>query len=309
MEHNGNGRPLRVLELYCGIGGCTAALDPTASIVAAVDVNRTALTCYRHNFGHPTTTATIESLSSATLESWQADLWWMSPPCQPFTTRGLQRDTEDPRSRSFLALIERLLECPPTYLGIENVPGFRGSRTHTRLLETLAAGAFEVQERLFCPTTLGIPNRRLRFYLVAGRRALQDLPPKPRQQRPLTDFLDPRPSPELSVDAALVRKYRHALNVVDLEEPRAVATCFTSAYGHSPVRSGSYLRTPTGLRRFSPNEILRLLGFPETYSLPPDLPLQAAWHLVGNSLSVPAARHVLSAIPELAPELRGPADV
>jgi hypothetical protein len=75
------------------------------------------------------------------------------------------------------------------------------------------------------------------------------------------------------------------------------------------VRSGSYLRTPTGLRRFSPNEILRLLGFPETYSLPPDLPLQAAWHLVGNSLSVPAARHVLSAIPELAPELRGPADV
>jgi len=85
--------------------------------------------------------------------------------------------------------------------------------------------------------------------------------------------------------------------VVDAAQPGACAACFTSAYGRSVVRSGSYLATPTGLRRFSPQEILRLLDFPDTYRLPPGLPLRAAWPLVGNSLSVRAVRWVLSAMP------------
>jgi hypothetical protein len=83
--------------------------------------------------------------------------------------------------------------------------------------------------------------------------------------------------------------------VVDTQRPGACAACFTSAYGRSVVRSGSYLATPTGLRRFSPAEILRMLDFPDTYRLPPDLPLRVAWSLVGNSLSVRAARWVLRA--------------
>jgi hypothetical protein len=117
----------------------------------------------------------------------------------------------------------------------------------------------------------------------------------------LRTFLDPAASPSLRVDPGLVRRYRHAMDIVDPEDPAAVTACFTSAYGHSPVRSGSYLQTPSGLRRFSPAEILRLLGFPATFTLPPKLPLAAAWRLVGNSLSIPAVRHVLSAIPELSP--------
>jgi site-specific DNA-cytosine methylase len=113
------------------------------------------------------------------------------------------------------------------------------------------------------------------------------------------------------VDPELVRRYRQALDVVHPDEPGAVSACFTAAYGRSPVRSGSYLalngsegpRIPSGqprLRRFSPAEVLRLLGFPATYRLPPELPREKAWPLVGNSLSVPAVRRVLSSLPELA---------
>jgi site-specific DNA-cytosine methylase len=116
---------------------------------------------------------------------------------------------------------------------------------------------------------------------------------------PLRDFLDPTPAADLWTEPALIDQYRHAIDVVDPEDSDAVAACFTSAYGHSPIRSGSYLRTPSGLRRFSPTEILRLMGFPSSFTLPPDLPRPAAWRLVGNSLSVPAVRHVLSAIREL----------
>ena len=94
-------------------------------------------------------------------------------------------------------------------------------------------------------------------------------------------------------------QYRGAVHVVDAEDPQAETHCFTSSYGGSVVRSGSYLATPRGVRRFSPTEILRLLCFPADYRLPDDLTLRKAWQLVGNSLSVAAVRHVLSAIPEL----------
>ena len=293
-------RPLRILELYSGIGGCSAALPPRAEVVAAMDINETALEIYRRNYPHTTLPVNLEFISTSDLQSWNADLWWLSPPCQPFTVRGLRRDTEDSRTRSFLRLIDCLVESTPTYLALENVPGFRGSQTHTVLRSALDELGYTVQEVVLCPTELGIPNRRQRLYLVAGLGPLGPMLQPPQERRPLGAYLDPEPSSDLWIDEELTDKYGQALSVVAVQEVTAVASCFTSAYGRSPVRSGSYLRTASGLRRFSPMEILRLLGFPPDFRLPPSLSTQLAWRLVGNSLSVPAVRCVLSAIPELA---------
>ena len=292
---------LRVLELYCGIGGCAAALEPSADVVAAIDINRTALEVYRHNFPHPAVPRTIDSIDAADLRHWDAELWWLSPPCQPFTRRGSRRDDADPRSASLLRLIELLDKEPPPCLALENVPGFAGSRTHARLRDALDRLGYHVRESELCPTGLGIPNRRRRFYLVAARRPLLEPPAPDRAQRPLVDHLDPSPAAELWPAAGLVRRYRQAIDLVEPDDPGSVTACFTAAYGRSPVRSGSYLATPRGPRRFSPAEILRLLGFPADYRLPPRLGLAGAWRLVGNSLSVDVARRVLAQIPSLAP--------
>jgi len=290
----------RVLELYCGIGGCAAALGTRAEIVAAVDINRAALEVYRHNFPHPAVARTIDSIGVGDLERWRADLWWLSPPCQPFTRRGLRRDDADPRSASLLRLIELLDRTPPPCLALENVPGFAGSRTHALLRAALDRQGYEVRETQICPSDLGVPNRRRRFYLVAARERLLDPPPPSPAKRPLGAHLDPEPSEELWPETSLVRRYRQAIDLVEPDNPAAVTACFTAAYGRSPVRSGSYLATPAGPRRFSPAEILRLLGFPQSYRLPPGLPLANAWRLVGNSLSVDAVRQVLEHLPVIA---------
>lgn len=290
--------PTRVLELYCGIGGCAAALGNGAEIVAAVDIHLGALAVYRHNFSHTTVAATLDALPADRLAAWGADLWWLSPPCQPFTRRGLGRDDADPRSKSLLALIALLGQVTPKGLALENVPGFQGSRTHRFLLDTLARLDFEVREEILCPTDLGVPNRRERYYLVASREGLREPVGRDYARRFLGEFLDASPDGDLEIDPALAERYRHALDVVSPDDPGAVAACFTSAYGRSPVRSGSYLATPAGgLRRFSPEEILRLLGFPADYAFPGEISRRQAWRLAGNSLSVPAVRRVLEALP------------
>ena len=288
---------LRVLELFCGIGGAAASLPPEAHVALAVDINTVALGVYRHNFPHAARAAAIESLSDELLARLDADLWWLSPPCQPFTRRGLQRDDRDPRCQALLALLPKIERHLPRFLALENVPGFAGSRTHGLLCEALARAGYDVAEELLCPSELGWPTRRRRLYLVASRAGLGARPAQVGPRVPLAACLEHSPTepppPELLLGPEIERHYRHALHVVDADDPEALTACFTSAYGRSPVRSGSYLPTPFGLRRFSPREILRCLGFPPGFNLPTHLATRQAWPLVGNSLAVPAVQAVL----------------
>lgn len=301
-------RPLTVLELFSGIGGAAAALGEAARVVEAIDIDRVALAVYAANLPHPTAVRNLCGLEPAACPAMAADLWWLSPPCQPFTRRGRRRDDADPRAAALLHLIGQLERVLPRYLALENVPGFEGSRTHGRLRDTLEAAGYRVAEHLLCPSELGLPNRRRRFYLVASRDApLAPLPRPDPAERRLAAYLDPEP--DLAVAPELLSRYRHAVDVVRADDPDAVTACFTAAYGRSPVRSGSFLDPGEGrpVRYLSPSEILRLLGFPESFRLPAALPRARAWRLVGNSLSLPPVRTVLAQIPDLAPRLPNPA--
>jgi DNA (cytosine-5)-methyltransferase 1/tRNA (cytosine38-C5)-methyltransferase len=313
---------MRVLELYAGIGGCAAALRDRAEIVGAIEQSDVALAAYRANFPHPTLEKNLNGLNAADLAAFDADLWWMSPPCQSFTVRGAQRDLDDMRAKSFVRLVSIIERVRPRTIALENVPAFSASRAHALLLDALGA-AYHVKERILCPTAIGIPNRRARYYLVASIDHLADWRDGyagPR--RTLSTFLGEVEDrdPALDVPSATVAKYHWAMQILERGDEAACARCFTSAYGRSPVRSGAHLRTARGVRHFSPAEILCLLGFPEAYALPafilglkdprPSSPLlpfdsaaggrvyRRAWSLIGNSLSVPAVQEILSIVPD-----------
>jgi DNA (cytosine-5)-methyltransferase 1 len=285
-----------VLELFCGIGGCAAALGDRVEIVAGVDQNRRALDVYTGNFTHSAYPLVLESIPDRMWQEWDADLWWMSPPCQPFTRRGRQRDLDDPRTQGLVAVFARVGALRPRVVALENVAGFIGSRAHLLARDVLDRAGYAVRETTLCPSELGLPNRRPRFYMLAFRTAMADWPAREGPSVALQSLLDAAPASELWCDPDLEQRYAGALNVVDATDPRACTSCFTSAYGRSIVRSGSYLRTSAGLRRFSPAEIMRLLDFPGTCHVPADMPARVAWPLVGNSVSVRAVAWVLQPI-------------
>ncbi|XP_016398812.1 tRNA (cytosine(38)-C(5))-methyltransferase [Sinocyclocheilus rhinocerous] len=170
-----NMEPLRVLELYSGIGGMHYALKESsvpAEVVAAVDVNTTANEIYKHNFPNtPLLPKTIEGMPLQDFDKLNIDVILMSPPCQPFTRIGLQGDVADPRTKSFLYILELLprLSKRPRFILLENVKGFETSAARDALLKTLRECDYSFQEFLISPTSLGIPNSRLRYFLIAKR--------------------------------------------------------------------------------------------------------------------------------------------
>ncbi|XP_057959292.1 tRNA (cytosine(38)-C(5))-methyltransferase 2 isoform X2 [Malania oleifera] len=175
-------QPWRVLEFYSGIGGMRYSMiraGVNAKILEAFDINDKANDVYEHNFGHRPYQGNIQSLSAAELDRYRAHAWLLSPPCQPYTRQGLQKDSGDARASSFLKLLELIPHSlrPPLMLFVENVVGFETSDTHSQMIKILAETGFVTQEFILSPLQFGVPYSRPRYFCLAKRKPSSFLNP------------------------------------------------------------------------------------------------------------------------------------
>jgi site-specific DNA-cytosine methylase len=309
-----NTKPLavRTLEFFAGIGGLKAAC-PWLDVQASLDIDRDAMYVYTGNFAGAYICCELGSVRANQLDHYQADLWWMSPPCTPFTQKGKRNDKADLRTRALEHLIQLASKLSPRYLVIENVPGFEISQCYLELLRALQQADYETRICRRCPSQVGWPNRRQRIYLLAWKRPVPQQveeqiiktwseeprnetmpPPLPRK---LSEFLDPsitrKQYPKLWLDELTYQQYQLSIDRVHAEDAQAMTACFGASYGKAINRSGSYLWQDDGYRRFSPREVANLLGFSKEFILPDSLSDRRLWHLLGNSLSLPTVRKLM----------------
>jgi DNA (cytosine-5)-methyltransferase 1/tRNA (cytosine38-C5)-methyltransferase len=287
---------VRVLELFAGIGGLRLAAPPGFTIVAAYDQDAAAASTYEANHGERVTRVNLSAATAAGLERHEAEAWLLSPPCQPFTKRGRRRDVDDPRCAALLRLTGLLAHCRPRRLLLENVPGFHGSRMHAILTEKLRDLGHDLRDVTACPTELGAPLRRVRHFVVSSADGLGEMdPPAPLPDPPpaLVDHLDPSPDPVLRIADEMRHRVEGRLHELGDEEPIGA---FTSSYGRAITGAGPVLLDDEGPRWFSPEEILRLHGFPASFRFPEGLTLRTRWRLAGNSVHVGCVRRVASTL-------------
>ncbi|KAL6208172.1 hypothetical protein ACLB2K_019123 [Fragaria x ananassa] len=175
LMEKGCEQPWRVLEFYSGIGGMRYSLmkaGVNANVVEAFDINDTANDVYQHNFGHRPYQGNIQSLTAADLDRYNANVWLLSPPCQPYTRQGLQKQSGDARAFSFLQILELIPHTlqPPVMLLVENVVGFETSDTHGKMLEILRTSDYVTQEFILSPLQFGVPYSRPRYFCLAKRK-------------------------------------------------------------------------------------------------------------------------------------------
>jgi tRNA (cytosine38-C5)-methyltransferase len=138
----------------------------------------------------------------------EADLWTLSPPCQPFTRKGGAKhldiadsrcvglregvmrlltelceattttstdgDHEEDDSSSQHLQQQILLPSPPRWILLENVRGFEHSVMCNEWKEMLGKNGYTYKEYLLSPSSMepystNIPNHRLRYYMIAER--------------------------------------------------------------------------------------------------------------------------------------------
>ncbi|KAG1725577.1 S-adenosyl-L-methionine-dependent methyltransferase [Suillus paluster] len=262
---------VRAIEFYSGIGGLHLALRQSrvaSSPVKAFDWDQTACQVYAANYGAQTISRTdISTLSAVDLLCLHADVWLLSPSCQPYTVLNPSaRGEDDPRAKSFLHLIDHVLpdlaaqDSQPRYMLIENVAGFQDSTTRRRLVDTLQRLGYVVAEFLLTPTQFGIPNSRLRYYLLAKLSPLRftglhesdfdrvhDKLPGTASNIPVhlvREYLDHAREEEsplrYNIPDRVLEKWGRLFDIVLLSGRRTC--CFTRGYTQLVERAGSILQ-------------------------------------------------------------------
>lgn len=160
---------LTAIDLFSGAGGLSVGLHAAGfRAVGAVEIGADAAATYRNAF--PETEMIQADISSVDFRRWSGiDLVAGGPPCQPFSTGGLQRGRDD--SRDFLpAYVAAVLEIQPRVFLMENVPGLAAFGDY--LHETLKP--LMTQYRISGPHVVnaadyGVPQSRRRMIIVGCR--------------------------------------------------------------------------------------------------------------------------------------------
>lgn len=140
---------------------------------------------------------------------------------------------------------------------MENVKGFETSRAREILIEMLENNEFNYQEYLLCPKQLGIPNARLRYYLIATKSSslktkqlVSDM--KNIDQEFVNYFLqkdgscglksfiniddDPFDKEKLKLTSKIL-KHAQVFDIVDINSNNSC--CFTKSYGKYAKGTGN----------------------------------------------------------------------
>ncbi len=250
------------------------------------------------------------------------------PPCQPFSRASRTRPPGDPRSaavRRFftLALCLHRRRGPLRFILMENVPelaGFRDGRLLGREVERLEGSGFDVRAFVADAAAHAVPQRRRRLFVLAfpkAGRAMERFSPPigggPR--RTVADAIGRLPQPALfaaGMDRDAIPFHENHWCMAPrsrkffdgtLAEGQTSARSFkvlawdrpsvAVSYGHREVHVH-----PTGTRRLSVFEAMRLQGFPDDFVLEGTLSAQIdqVSEAVPPPLALAVARSIRSAL-------------
>ncbi len=157
---------MRVVDLFCGVGGATIGLQRAGlEVVAGVEKDAETAALYGEMTGVEAVVADVGDLRPGDLPPF--DGVWASPPCQPYSGR-VRLGSEDPRD-GIGALLSFVENFRPRIVVVEEVPGFRNTCEHDLLLQSLYAWGYMPQERIVKALAFGVPQRRPRLIIVARR--------------------------------------------------------------------------------------------------------------------------------------------
>lgn len=167
-----------MLDLFAGAGGLSIGLrDAGFRPVGAVETMEDAARTYEDHHGIQVDRRRLEDIPARELRAWRGKAFLVAggPPCQPWSTGGLRRGDADSRD-GFTAMFRALELIKPETFIIENVAGLERGKTHAyfldlvRVLGELDEFGYHVQAKTLDAADFGVPQRRLRLFIVGMRK-------------------------------------------------------------------------------------------------------------------------------------------
>ena len=233
----------------------------------------------------------------------EVDVLDCSPPCQSFSTAGLQDlDSDNAMLLHEVPRIAGGMDPRPRVVLVENVPGLVRGRAKTRhfdhLVWGLRAQGYRIGARKIDSSWLGVGQRRVRVFVVGVREdlGLDPVAAFPNYESRRTVMGDALPGA-----AALVRIPRESWEPGQLccrderrwmaSEPAPTMTTKGVAGGKDAahLEEARIEEADSSLRELTVDDGRALAGVPPTFRFPAGMSRKACWKLLGNGVPPPVA--------------------
>lgn len=192
--------PLRLIELFAGIGSQTQALTNIGvphTVVAISEIDKYAIQSYEAIHGKVNNLGDIKGIKALPT----ADLWTYSFPCQDISVAGKGAGIKEGTRSGLLFEVERLLivaaeeRTLPKYLLLENVKNLVSKKFKAdfdRWLDFLSALGYTNYWQILNAKDYGIPQNRERVFCVSirGEHSPYKFPEKQELTLRLRDMID-----------------------------------------------------------------------------------------------------------------------
>lgn len=200
MEEYTEQNPLRLIELFAGIGSQTQALTNIGvphTVVGISEIDKYAIQSYKAMHGEVTNFGDIREIKSLP----DADLWTYSFPCQDISVAGKGAGIKEGTRSGLLFEVERLLITAsengnlPKYLLLENVKNLVSKKFKAdfdRWLAFLESLGYSNYWQILNAKDYGIPQNRERVFCVSirGEHKPFKFPEKRELKLRLRDMID-----------------------------------------------------------------------------------------------------------------------
>ena len=305
---------MKFVDLFAGVGGMRIAAESTGGkCVFTSEIDKFARDTYSKNFSVPDESIFGDITSLEPRDVPDHDLILAGFPCQPFSNAGKRMGFRDAtRGTLFFHIAEIISSKKPKAVLLENVRGLLsqdGGRTYRTITDTLSELGYVVHGKLLNARDFGLPQNRVRLFIVAIRDDLPDphafefpVPTSSRSRLRLEMVLDSEPDERLFIsdriwESHIARKAKNkelgrgfGFQLFSRSSPYAAT--ISARYpkdGSEILIDEGEARNP---RKLSAKEAFRLQGFPDWFEPHPSY--TQATKQAGNSVPVPVVRAVLA---------------
>lgn len=172
-------KKIRFIDLFAGIGGTRIGFEEACrelgintECVMTSEIEKYACETYKLNFNE-SPLGDIKEIKNIP----PFDFLLAGFPCQPFSYAGKRRGFGDTRGTLFFEIEKILSKNKPKAFLLENVRGLTthdGGKTFQTILHTLNELGYGVTYRLLNSSTFGVPQNRIRVYILGILGAKQE---------------------------------------------------------------------------------------------------------------------------------------
>ena len=314
-------KPMKFIDLFAGLGGFRLALESYGmKCVYTSEWDKPAQDVYEKNFGDRPD-GDITKVNEKDIP--EHDIICAGFPCQAFSISGKRQGFNDTRGTLFFDVARIAKYHKPKILFLENVRNFAQhdkGKTLSVVKQTLEDIGYNVFYKVLNASHYGAPTARQRVYIICFRKDLDidnfQFPNPSNEQVKLKDFLEPDSKTNQFIidrDDIKVNKVKIEKNMFGEYPLRPVrvgtinnggqgeriysdlghAITFSAYGGGAGSKTGAYLINGK-VRKLSPREAARVMGFPENYEIHQNK--NQAYKQFGNSVVVPVLKKIFGQI-------------